>query len=118
MFMLTTDTPILEVYYAATCAPCRQEIPLLTEVSASTRLVIYVLDKAASLDKLPARIVITAPADPRRVLRQAGDQDGILPFARSVRADGTLCGTWRGKLTLNRIDSLINLCRGPERPLP
>ena len=116
--MLSTDAPILEVYYAATCAPCRQEIPLLAEISATSKVVVYVLDKAIGLDKVPAQIIITAPTDPRSVLRLAGDQDGILPFARSVRADGTLCGTWRGKLTLERITSLVSLCAGPKPHLP
>ena len=53
MFMLSTDAPILEVYYAATCAPCRQEIPLLAEISATSKVVVYVLDKAIGLDKVP-----------------------------------------------------------------
>ena len=116
--MPSVESPSVEVYYAATCLPCRQEIPALTRAADDIPLVIYVLDSAKGLPPLAARIVPTAPQDPRDVLRRAGDDQGILPYARSVRADGSLCGSWRGKLTLERIHALINLCAAPAPPPP
>ena len=112
------DAPILEVYYADTCVPCRHELPVLAAAARDTRLVIYVLDRPDHLDGLRNLAVVTAPADPRTVLRQAGDADGILPYARSVNATGTLCGSWRGILTADRITGLLNACAAPVRPAP
>ena len=116
--MLSADLPVLEVYYADSCVPCRQELPVLAQVSATTRLVIYVLDKPDHLQSLKDWAVMTAPATPRTILRQAGDGDGILPYARTVKADGTPCQSWRGVLTLDRIAKMISLCGAPDRPLP
>ena len=116
--MPITDMPVLEVYYADSCAPCRQELPVLVQAGEDTRLVIYVLDSAAHLQGLKDKAVITAPAKPRDVLRRAGDQDGILPYARSVTADGIRCDSWRGMLTPERIRILINACPSPVKPPP
>ena len=105
-------TPYLEVYYAAACAPCRQELPILVEAAdQGVRLVVYVLDTPDGLPPAAAdHMVLTSPAKPRDVLRQAGDAQGILPFARTLRPDGTMCGTWQGRLTLPRIRTLLNSC--------
>ncbi len=125
--MLAADAPVLEVYYASTCEPCRKELPTLTQLDEGTKLVIYVLGNA---DKAKRELYLVSPAlaekavyvspgaDQRATLRQAGNADGILPFARSVKADGTLCGSWRGILTLDRVRTLINSCYGSTPRLP
>jgi len=119
---MLADSPVLEVYYASTCEPCRKELPALTQVADGTKLVIYVLGNAEKakreLQALADKAVFIGDADQRAALRTAGDADGILPFARSVRANGTLCGSWRGILTLDRIRTLLNSCDEPARPLP
>ena len=117
--MPATDLPILEVYYADNCVPCRQEVPVLGRIAENIRLVVYVLDNA---DHLPTRpnqtVILTAPADPRTVLRQAGDADGILPYARSVSATGVMCQSWRGIVTVQRAAQMVSACAPPVHPAP
>jgi len=117
--MPIADAPILEVYYAATCAPCRRELPALAEVLPGIELVIYVLGDA---DKAREQLRKASPAlaerarysppggDEREFLRQAGDADGILPYARLVTLSGKLCQSWRGILTETRIQTMIAAC--------
>jgi hypothetical protein len=109
--------PVLEVYYASTCAPCRLELPALAEAVQDGLPVTIVLltgeararrELAAVSPELAARAE-PAPqtAGPRAALRAAGDADGILPFSRVRRPDGSTCRTWRGILTLDRIRRLL-----------
>jgi len=125
--MLSADSPVLEVYYASTCEPCHKELPALAQMDDGTRLVIYVLGNAgkgkrdlyeASPALVDKAIYVSAGTDQRATLRQAGNADGILPFARSVKADGTLCGSWRGILTQDRIRILLNSCYESAPRLP
>ena len=112
--------PVVEVYYASSCTPCRLELPALAHVAeaGSVPLAIIVLtDRAraeAELGAVSAKLLplmrVAASAKSRAVLRAAGDADGILPYARAVRADGTVCGSWRGQLTEARIHALRAAC--------
>ena len=109
--------PALEVYYAATCAPCRLELPVLAAAlreGAPVRVMLLTEEKRARAELAAispdlAAQAVAAPAgqDPRIILRQAGDADGILPFAR------TSCAGWRGTLTLERIRTLLAGCPRP-----
>lgn len=121
MPVLTADSPVLEVYYATTCAPCHAELGALAEVIQEGRdkLVIYLLTDAASAREelaaaspsLPERTVaLPDGADQRAVLRDAGDAEGILPFARVRTASGRVCAQWRGILTVTRIKKLLKSC--------
>jgi thiol-disulfide isomerase/thioredoxin len=121
MPLVAPDMPVLDVYYASTCAPCRAELGVLAEVvrEGSPKLVIYLLtdetearaELAAASPHLPASAVALPPGrTEREVLRLAGDADGILPFARMRAADGRLCGMWRGILTGERIRALLKAC--------
>jgi hypothetical protein len=47
---------------------------------------------------------------PGSVLREAGNAQGILPYARSVAPDGTTCAKWSGRLTAQRGRDLLAAC--------
>ncbi|MBS0519319.1 MAG: hypothetical protein JSR90_11550 [Proteobacteria bacterium] len=64
----------------------------------------------AVLPALEANAEIRTGQAPNAVLREAGDDTGILPYARSVTADGVLCAKWLGRLTLTRARSLLAAC--------
>lgn len=109
----------MDVYYASTCAPCRVELPAILEAvrdGSDIRILIVdaprraMKDLAAIEPRLAGLARPAAGGDPRARLRRAGDADGILPFARSVGADGRVCGAWRGMLTLSRIRALLSRC--------
>ncbi len=112
--------PVLDVYFAPTCAPCRLELPVLAEAVKDGLPITIVLltdqprarrELAAVSPALAARAIPVPPAaDPRAALREAGDPDGILPFSRVRAAAGTTCPTWRGMLTLQRIRTLLAGC--------
>ena len=117
--MPIADAPILEVYYAAYCEPCRRELPVLAKLEAETNFVIVVL---GDRDKGCAQVLAASPAfvdkvqvsptgNDREILRKAGDKDGILPYARTIRQDGSLCASWRGILTEVRIHDMLKTCR-------
>jgi thiol-disulfide isomerase/thioredoxin len=112
--------PVLEVFYSPTCAPCRLELPVLAEVvrgqGTSVRIVILDQEERArgelhavspGLDAVAVGPEATAPAD---VLRAAGNDRGILPYARAVDSEGAACSTWSGGLTVSRIKSMFAAC--------
>jgi hypothetical protein len=112
--------PHLDVYYSWTCAPCRLELPALAAAAtqgADIRILIVSEEARARADLATistplAHTARLAPGNSARArLRQAGDDDGILPFTRAARADGSLCGSWRGILTPGRMLSLLRACR-------
>ncbi|HEY2613143.1 MAG TPA: hypothetical protein VGI94_20205 [Reyranella sp.] len=47
---------------------------------------------------------------PNAVLRDAGNDTGILPYARSVTSNGAVCAKWSGRLTVARAASLLAAC--------
>jgi hypothetical protein len=111
--------PVLYVYYAPYCAPCRLELPQVAEAArqglAVTVVILEQEEKArrelAEVSPGLAQWAVTAKGgDPRRTLRDAGDGDGILPYAVARRRDGSSCGSWRGGLTVERIRSLLAAC--------
>lgn len=59
---------------------------------------------------LAKAVEIPAQQNPRAALRDAGDPDGILPYARA-RANGKTCATWRGRLSLDKAMQMIAACR-------
>ena len=119
--MVHPPPPILEVFYSPTCAPCRVELPILSELVAKdgTRIRIVILDQEArarhdirEVSPLLERQAVRSPdPKPRAALLAAGDADGILPFARAISPAGAPCATWRGGLTLQRARMLIGACR-------
>ncbi|MGB8365439.1 MAG: hypothetical protein ACLQUZ_01540 [Rhizomicrobium sp.] len=114
--------PVLEVYYAPGCAPCRLELPAVAEFArrdGSRVRIVIISDEARArvdLDKVSPALAATAVAQtrstPQAALRAAGDSDGILPYARSLAANGTTCARWRGGLTLARARALVSACAG------
>ncbi|HUO90644.1 MAG TPA: thioredoxin family protein [Rhizomicrobium sp.] len=114
-------SPVLEVYYSPTCAPCRLELPVLAEFvkadGARLRIVILDDEKRARSDlrdassALEEAAVAPRQAKPRAALLAARDTDGILPFARALASDGRVCASWRGGLTMLRAKALISACR-------
>jgi hypothetical protein len=111
---------VLEVYYAPSCAPCRLELPVLAEFErsrgAKQRIVIVSEEKIAretlraESPRLEQTAVSPPRADPRATLREAGDLDGILPYARAIAPSGRTCARWRGRLTLARARALVASC--------
>ena len=112
--------PVLEVYYSPTCAPCRLELPAVAEFlrEDGRRVRIVILDQATRAHdelqtvslQLAARAIAAPNKNPRAALRAAGDDDGMLPYARAVAPNGEVCAQWRGGLTLERARSLIATC--------
>jgi hypothetical protein len=118
---LPPDSPVLDVYFASTCGPCHAELGALAEVirEGHDKLVIYLLtDAAIAREELSAvspdlpehAIALATGADQRMALRNVGDADGILPFARARSASGRICAAWRGILTATRIRALLKSC--------
>jgi len=118
--------PVLEVFYSPSCAPCRLELPAIAQVAgeAGTRVRIVILDQEersrselrAVSAQLDAIATPPAAAPPGEVLRSAGNERGILPYARSVTADGEACAKWSGGLTVARAKSLLAACAGLISP--
>ena len=112
--------PVLEVFYSPTCAPCRLELPVLADLAGTSdaKIRIVILDQEdrarAELSAVSPRLeaIAAAPsaASPGDALRAAGDANGILPYARSLTADGALCAKWSGGLTIGRAKSLLAAC--------
>lgn len=112
--------PVLEVFYSSTCVPCRLELPVLAEVvrgqETTVRIVILEQEERARgelravLPTLEAVAVGPETSDPRDALRAAGNDRGLLPYARSMTAQGDVCSTWSGGLTASRVKSLMAAC--------
>jgi|SRR4051794_7914885 thiol-disulfide isomerase/thioredoxin len=113
--------PVLEVFYSPTCAPCRLELPVLAQAvernGMRVRIVLLDQEQRARNDirKVSVRLekltVLSAKQPQRKVLLEAGDTDGILPFTRSLSSSGKVCAGWRGGLTLPRIRAMLAVCR-------
>jgi hypothetical protein len=68
-------------------------------------------DELGDISPLLAAAAISASKKvPRETLRAAGDDDGMLPYARALSPIGKTCAQWRGRLTLERARSLIASC--------
>ena len=112
---------IIEVYYDARCTPCARELPALAEAAGDASLpfrIILLGDERAARAQLadvspllPPRARAAAGGDWRATLKAAGDEEGVLPYARAVRRDGRICGRWRGVLSLARLRALLESCR-------
>jgi len=112
--------PTLEVYYSPSCTPCRLELPVLADFvrqdGAHLRIVILAGEGLAretlrAVSPRLERAAVTNIADaPTKVLHVAGDAYGILPYTRSIAANGAVCAQWAGVLTLPRIRALIGAC--------
>jgi len=59
------------------------------------------------LDAIATSPSATSPGD---VLRGAGNERGILPYARSITGEGETCAKWSGGLTVARAKSLLAAC--------
>jgi thiol-disulfide isomerase/thioredoxin len=111
--------PVIEIFYSPACTPCRLELPILAEVvrEQGLRVRVVILDQEeraraelhAAAPRLDA-IAVTPTTRPRDTLRAAGNDRGILPYARTVTAEGTVCTTWAGRLTVSRIKSMVAAC--------
>ena len=119
--MIAVPPPaILEVYYAPSCAPCQPELPVLVEFlrqdGAKLRIVIVSEDRKARETLRAASLSLVQAArsprsaDARATLREAGDADGILPYARSLSPSGRVCAQWRGGITLAKARDLVQAC--------
>lgn len=114
------SVPVLEVYYSPACAPCKLELPLLADLreGSSFKLVVVILNQEdqafADLDRvslaLRADAIVSQEPDERKALRAAGNENGILPYARVTQGKDTLCQSWRGRLSRVRIERMIASC--------
>jgi thiol-disulfide isomerase/thioredoxin len=119
---LPPDLPpaTLEVFYSPTCTPCRLELPAVAEIAGrdGVRVRVVILDDEdrarAELREVSTRLEAVAESKvgeaPNAVLRDAGNNTGILPYARSVTANGDVCAKWSGRLTVARARSLLAAC--------
>ena len=115
--------PVLEIYYSPVCAPCRLDLPIVAEFAKEdgSRVRIVILDQVprakadlrAVSERLASTAVVAVLQDPRITLRASGDDDGILPYARSIAPNGEICARWRGRITLARAHSLVAACMKP-----
>jgi thiol-disulfide isomerase/thioredoxin len=117
----------LEVFYSPTCTPCRLELPAVAEIAArdSVRVRVIILDgeerARAELRAVSAQLEAIAESkvgeSPNAVLRDAGNDTGILPYTRSVTPNGAVCAKWSGRLTVARAASLLAACARIIAPL-
>ena len=112
---------IIEVYYDARCTPCVRELAALAEAAGDAAIpfrIILLGDERAARAQLadaspllPPRAEAAQGEDWRAALKAAGDEDSVLPYARAVKADGRICGRWRGMLSLARLRALLVNCK-------
>ena len=112
---------ILQVFYAVGCAACGPELPLLARVmdDNAVDLVIIVLgDRGkgyAALKKVSPKLVeiatVASAREERDMLRAAGSETGVLPYARTLLSTGLVCQTWAGGLTSGVLDRMLESCR-------
>jgi len=119
---LPPDLPpaTLEVFYLPTCTPCRLELPAVAEIAGrdSVHVRVIILDDEhrarAELRAVSVRLEAVAESKvdeaPNAVLRDAGNDTGILPYARSVASNGAVCAKWSGRLTVARAANLLAAC--------
>ena len=119
---LPPDLPpaTLEVFYSPTCTPCRLELPAVAEIAGrdGVRVRVVILDDEdrarAELRAVSVRLEAVAESkvgeSPNAVLRDAGNDTGILPYARSVASNGAVCAKWSGRLTVARAVNLLAAC--------
>jgi thiol-disulfide isomerase/thioredoxin len=112
--------PVLEVFYSPSCAPCRLELPVVAEIAGrpdiQIRIVILDQEERARIELRAVSPDLEAAAEsrvensPNAVLRAAGNSNGILPYARTLAANGAVCAKWAGGLTLARIRGMVAAC--------
>jgi hypothetical protein len=119
---LPPDLPpaTLEVFYSPTCTPCRLELPAVAEIASrdGVRVRVVILDDEdrarAELRAVSVRLEAIAESKvgeaPSAVLHDAGNDTGILPYARSVTSSGAICAKWSGRLTVTRAANLLAAC--------
>jgi thiol-disulfide isomerase/thioredoxin len=115
-----SPVPILEVFYSPTCVPCRLELPVVAAIveEKSVQVRIVILDQEdrarAELRSVSPRLESSAESrvgqSPGDVLREAGDDNGILPYSRSVTPEGDVCAKSPGRLTVTRARELLAAC--------
>ena len=118
--MADLPPPVLEVFYSPSCAPCRLELPVVAQIAdgqgVQVRIVILDQEERARQElrevspALETAAATRIAASPNELLREAGDDKGILPYARSLAASGEVCARWSGGLTLSRARSLLAAC--------
>jgi len=112
--------PTLEIFYSPSCAPCRAELPVLAEFASQdgthVRIIIISEEVRAREELRAVSPLLESVAEsrveesPGTVLRAAGNSSGILPYARSIAANGDVCARWEGRLTLARARDLATAC--------
>ena len=117
-----TPPPVLEVFYSPSCAPCRLELPVVTEFAKQdgARVRIVIVDQEAlarrelraASGQLETGAVTRTNAFPGATLREAGDRYAILPYARSLGGNATVCARWGGRLTVAKARELVAACPG------
>lgn len=111
--------PVLDVYYAAYCAPCRLELPVVAAVAQHDGIAVRI-EIVGDAVRARRDIAQSAPAllpvseasalAPRAALLAAGDGDAILPYARVLASGGRVCARWRGLLSRFRARALLSAC--------
>ena len=119
--MIDMPPAIVEVYFDSSCTPCRRELPALAKAVGEENipLAIFILgDETKAREQLNEISPVLLPRaksvgdkDVRGVLRAAGNDEGILPYARAVQANGHVCAQWRGILNVDRIRALLAACK-------
>jgi thiol-disulfide isomerase/thioredoxin len=110
----------LEVFYSPTCTPCRLELPAVAEIAGrdGVRVRVIILDDEdrarAELRAVSVRLEAVAESkvgeSPNAVLRDVGNDTGILPYARTVTSTGAVCAKWAGRLTVARAAHMLAAC--------
>ena len=101
-------SPALLLLWSVDCPPCRVEIRSLTDIAKAFPG--WQVNTIAVSERRQARAVIrdvpagrtehfaALPQDGPRLLARLGNDEGALPYAVALDANGAVCATWRGAM--------------------
>lgn len=112
-----SDSLMVLNFWATWCAPCREEIPLFTELQAAygdqgLQFVGVALDELETVRDYARTYGINYPIllgeqDAFKLSRRVGNRMGVLPFTAVVNREGRIVFSKAGKVTRSEAEDLI-----------